>query len=193
MGVDVSHKKDRKVHRTEPKSQDIYLRLLVKLYRFLARRTDAKFNRIILRRLFMSKINRPPVSIAKIARQMKKSGREGKIIVIVGTVTNDDRIFDCPKIKLAALHVTEKARERILKAGGEIMTFDQLALAAPTGKNTLLLQGARHARRANRQFGAAGLPGSHVKPLVRSKGRKFEKARGRRSSRGRKFEKARGR
>ena len=47
-----------------------------------------------------------------------------------------------------------------------------------------LPQGARHARRANRQFGAAGLPGSHVKPLVRSKGRKFEKARGRRSSRG---------
>ena len=48
----------------------------------------------------MSKINRPPVSIAKIARQMKKSGREGKIVVIVGTVTNDDRIFDCPKIKV---------------------------------------------------------------------------------------------
>ena len=92
------------------------------------------------------------------------------------------KTFSC--FQLAALHVTEKARERILKAGGEIMTFDQLALAAPTGKNTLLLQGARHARRANRQFGAAGLPGSHVKPLVRSKGRKFEKARGRRSSRG---------
>ena len=48
----------------------------------------------------MSKINRPPVSIAKISRQMKKSGREGKIVVIVGTVTNDDRIFDCPKIKV---------------------------------------------------------------------------------------------
>ena len=69
----------------------------------MARRTDAKFNRIILRRLFMSKINRPPVSIAKIARQMKKSGREGKIVVIVGTVTNDDRIFDCPKIKVGIL------------------------------------------------------------------------------------------
>ena len=78
----------------------MFLSSLSQLYRFLARRTDAKFNRIILRRLFMSKINRPPVSIAKIARQMKKSGREGKIIVIVGTVTNDDRIFDCPKIKV---------------------------------------------------------------------------------------------
>merc|ERR1712098_30429 len=36
---------------------------------------------------------------------------------------------------------------RILKAGGEIITFDQLALRAPTGKNTLLLQGPRKARR----------------------------------------------
>ena len=92
-------------------ASDIMAKLLsihskFQLYRFLARRTDAKFNRIILRRLFMSKINRPPVSIAKIARQMKKSGRDGKIIVVVGTVTNDDRIFDCPKIKVGSSTAT---------------------------------------------------------------------------------------
>merc|ERR1712080_45686 len=40
----------------------------------------------------------------------------------------------------------------ILKAGGEILTFDQLALQAPTGKNTVLLQGRRKARTANRHF-----------------------------------------
>ena len=37
--------------------------------------------------------------------------------------------------------MTEKARARILKAGGEIILFDQLALRAPTGKNTVLMQG----------------------------------------------------
>merc|ERR1712223_681427 len=184
MAIDVRHNKDRKVRRTEPKSQDIYLRLLVKLYRFLARRTDAKFNEIVLRRLFMSKINRPPISLARLARNMRKEGREGKIAVIIGTVTNDLRIFKVPKLQVAALHVTEKARERILKAGGEVLTLDQLALRAPTGQNTLLLQGRRHARKANRHFGAAGRPNSHVKPLVRAKGRKFERARGRRQSRG---------
>merc|ERR1712170_177213 len=184
MGVDIRHNKDRKVRRTAPKSEDIYLRLLVKLYRFLARRTDAKFNEIVLRRLFMSKINRPPMSLARLARNMKKQGREGKTAVVIGTVTNDLRIFKVPKMTVAALHVTEKARERILKAGGVVMTLDQLALKAPTGKNTLLLQGRRTARNANRHFGAAGKPGSHVKPLVRSKGRKFERARGRRASRG---------
>merc|ERR1711948_111 len=184
MAIDVRHNKDRKVRRTEPKSQDIYLRLLVKLYRFLARRTDAKFNKIILRRLFMSKINRPPLSLARLVRNLKKEGNANKLAVCVGTVTNDLRIFDVPKMTLCALRVTEKARERILKAGGEIITFDQLALRAPTGKGTLMIQGPRKAREAQKHFGAAGRPGSHVKPLVRSRGRKFETARGRRESRG---------
>ena len=73
---------------------------------------------------------------------------------------------------------------RVIKAGGEVITFDQLAMRAPTGKNTLLLAGKRNARKAVRHFGAPGVPNSHSKPLVRAKGRKFERARGRRASRG---------
>uniref|UniRef100_A0A1W7R9S3 Large ribosomal subunit protein eL18 n=1 Tax=Hadrurus spadix TaxID=141984 RepID=A0A1W7R9S3_9SCOR len=184
MGIDINHKHDRKAVRRAPKSNDIYLRLLVKLYRFLARRTGAKFNKIILKRLFMSKNNRPPMSIARLARMMKKPGREDKIAVVVGTITDDLRIFEIPKLKVCALRVTERARGRILKAGGEIMTFDQLALRSPKGKGTVLLQGVRTAREACRHFGPApGVPHSHTKPYVRSKGRKFERARGRRKSR----------
>ncbi|KAL4240111.1 60S ribosomal protein L18 [Mactra antiquata] len=184
MGIDITHRYERKVHRKAPKSDDIYLRLLVKLYRFLARRTNAKFNKIILKRLFMSKNNRPPMSLARLDRMMKKSGREGKTAVVVGTVTDDLRLLKVPKLKLCALKVTERARGRILKAGGEIITFDQLALKAPKGKNTVLLQGRRKSRDAYRHFGRApGVPHSKTAPFVRSKGRKFEKARGRRSSR----------
>uniref|UniRef100_A0A8C2SSJ9 Large ribosomal subunit protein uL15/eL18 domain-containing protein n=1 Tax=Coturnix japonica TaxID=93934 RepID=A0A8C2SSJ9_COTJA len=61
-GVDIRHNRDRKVRRREPKSQDIYLRLLVKLYRFLARRTNSAFNKVVLKRLFMSRTNRPPMA-----------------------------------------------------------------------------------------------------------------------------------
>merc|ERR1712002_1153306 len=129
-------------------------------------------------------INRPPLSLARLVRNLKKPGNAEKTVVCVGTITNDLRIYDIPKKTVCALRVTEKARERILKAGGEIITFDQLALRAPTGKNTLLIQGPRKARVAQRHFGAAGKPGSHVKPFTRSKGRKFESARGRRESRG---------
>ncbi|KAK6634135.1 60S ribosomal protein L18 [Polyplax serrata] len=154
------------------------------LYRLLARRTKAKFNRIILRRLFMSRINRPPISLARITRFMKKPGRLGRIAVVVGTVTDDQRIFKLPKnLVVCALRVTERARARILNNGGKIMTFDQLALKSPLGKNTVLMQGRRNAREAVKHFGRApGVPRSHAKPYVRSKGRKFERARGRRRS-----------
>ena len=44
-------------------------------------------------------------------------------------------------LQVCALRVTARARARIEKAGGEIITFDVLARRAPTGKNTLLVQG----------------------------------------------------
>lgn len=47
----------------------------------------------------------------------------------------------CSPQQICALKVTDGARRRILKAGGKVMTFDQLALAAPKGKGTVLLSG----------------------------------------------------
>ncbi|KAH0509068.1 60S ribosomal protein L18 [Microtus ochrogaster] len=146
MGVDIRHNKDRKVLRKEPKSQNIYLRLLVKLYRFLARRTNSTFNQVVLKRLFMSGTNRPPLSLSRMIRKMKLPGRESKTAVVVGTVTDDVRILDVPKLKVCAL---------------------------------------RKGREVYHHFGKApGTPHSHTKPYVRSKGRKFERARDRRASRG---------
>lgn len=95
---------------------------------------------------------------------MKKPGNEGKLIVTVSTVTDDNRIVSIPKLTICALRFTEGARARILKAGGECLTFDQLALRSPTGKKTLLMQGPRRAREACRHFGAApGVPHSNTK------------------------------
>jgi large subunit ribosomal protein L18e len=71
-----------------------------------------------------------------------------------------------------------------MQAGGECITFDDLALRAPTGSNCVLLRGPKNSREAVKHFGAPGVPHSHVKPYVRAKGRKFEQARGRRKSRG---------
>lgn len=65
----------------------------------------------------MSKIHKPPISLARVVRLMSKPGREGLTAVIVGTVTDDSRIFEIPKLSICALRVTETARSRILKAG----------------------------------------------------------------------------
>jgi large subunit ribosomal protein L18e len=149
----------------------VYLKLLVKLYRFLARkqilhvdnicfgtltissgRTDSSFNKVVLRRLFMSRINKPPVSLSRIvANRSEKSNN--KTIVIVGTVTDDNRLLTVPKLSVAALRFTATARGRILASGGEALTLDQLALRAPTGSNTLLLRGPKNAREAVKHFG----------------------------------------
>ncbi|KAA8913192.1 hypothetical protein TRICI_003254 [Trichomonascus ciferrii] len=172
---------EKKGQRTAPKSDNVYLKLLVKLYRFLARRTDAGFNKVILRSLFLSKINRPPVSVSRIARAIQHQGAADKTIVVVGTVTDDNRITEIPKATVAALRFTESAKARILKAGGETITLDQLARRAPKGENTVILRGSRKSREAVRHFGFG--PHKHKAPRIQSKGRKFERARGRRKSR----------
>lgn len=127
----------------------------------------------------MSKVNRPPMSVSAIAQQL-----EGKnpntIVVVVGTVLDDERFLAMPAMKVAALRVSATARARILKAGGEIIRLDELAERAPTGANCLLLRGKKNARESVKYFGVPCAPGTHVKPRVRSKGRKFERARGRR-------------
>merc|ERR1712137_1268506 len=142
-------------------------------------------NKVISKRLNMTRRNRPPLSLSKLVKSLEN--KEGKIAVVVGTITDDKRIYEVPKVTVCALRFTETARTRITKAGGECLTFDKLALRAPLGQGTVLLRGPVKARVAERYFGKApGVPkqGSRARPHVRSKGRKFEKARGRRASRG---------
>ncbi|KAH9950046.1 60S ribosomal protein L18 [Amylocystis lapponica] len=183
MGIDIQKHHVKKGVRTAPASEDPYLALLVKLYRFLARRTDSSFNKVILHRLFLSKTNRPPLSLSRIAKETASAPeRDSKVIVTVGTVTDDVRLLVVPKLSIAALRFTAAARERILKAGGEALTLDQLALRSPKGANTILLRGKRTAREAVKHFGMG--PHKHKKPFTLSKGRKFERGRGRRKSRG---------
>ncbi|CAN3373726.1 large ribosomal subunit protein eL18B [Diutina rugosa] len=183
MGRDHTTKQHaRSGHREAPKSNNIYLKMLVKLYTFLARRTDAPFNKVILRALFLSKINRPPVSLSRIDTVLKQKGASQKTIVVVGTVTDDNRLLEAPKATVAALRFTAGAKARIVKAGGEAITLDQLALRAPKGQNTVIVRGPRSHREAVRHFGFG--PHKNKAPRIMSKGRKFERARGRRRSRG---------
>jgi len=118
----------------------------------------------------MSRNNRPPVSIKRVAKAAnRKDYAAGKIIVVVGTVTGDIRGCTVPKkVSVCALRFTESARDAILSQGGECLTFDELALRQPKGSETILLRGPLKARKAFKHF--AG------KPYTRAKGRKFERS-----------------
>ena len=167
MGIDL-YKQGRiqaKKGRTATTS-NLYHKLLIKLYKFLARRTESKFNEIVLKRLNQSRVNRYPTSISNLVKIANNEQKQKKILVIVGNVLNDERLLVVPKLNVCALRFTEDARKRILAAGGQTLTFDQLAKIAPLGENTLLIRGT-HSREALRHFGPApGAKDSHTKPYV---------------------------
>uniref|UniRef100_A0A2K5CLN6 Large ribosomal subunit protein uL15/eL18 domain-containing protein n=1 Tax=Aotus nancymaae TaxID=37293 RepID=A0A2K5CLN6_AOTNA len=146
MGVDIRHYQDRK---------DIYLRLLVKL-------TNYTFTQIVLKMLFMSCTNRPPLSLSRMIQKMKLPRRENKTAMVVGTITDDVRIQEVPKLKVCALRVTSQAHSCILKAGSKILTFNQLALAFPKGCRTIPLSSPRKGREVYRHFGTAPHSGSRL-------------------------------
>ncbi len=99
-------------------------------------------------------MNRPPISLSRIVKETANAADlHAKIIVQVGTVTDDVRLLEVPKLAIAALRFTRAAKERILNAGGEALTLDQLALRAPLGANTILLRGKRNTREAVKHFG----------------------------------------
>merc|ERR1711976_141790 len=155
MGIDLEKRgKKKKTIRKNPKTNNLYVRLLARLYGFLTKRTGSKFNSSVLHRLFTSRNNLP--------KDAKK-----KIIVVVGTVTNDNRMIHMPKVKICALRFTESARDRIVKAGGTCLTFDQLALQSPLGSDTILIRGPLKSRKVYKHF--------EGKPYIRGKGRKFER------------------
>jgi large subunit ribosomal protein L18e len=148
--------------RTEPKLDNSYIALLVELYTFFAIRTDCKFNKVILRRLFMSYVSRSILSLSFVANQLKEN--EGKIVVNVGTVTDDPRLLTVPKMTVACFLITKTAQARIINAGGEILTLDQFTLRASSGQTTILVRAKRMNREAAKHFGFG--PHSHKKPYI---------------------------
>ena len=144
-------------------TENDYHQLLIKLYKFLARRTESNFNKIVYERLSQSRTTRYPMSISKIAKISNTEEKRNKTIVLVGNVLDDERMFEVPKLKVCALKFSEEARRRILKAGGECLTFDQLAKSDPQGSNTLLVRGKR-SREALKHF--RGLRGDKAKPYI---------------------------
>lgn len=54
------------------------------------------------------------------------TAQDGKIAVLVGTVTDDVRLFDVPKMRVVALRFTETARARIVKVSAASFSFSVL-------------------------------------------------------------------
>jgi ribosomal protein L18E len=88
MGIDI--KAGGRVKKTvrQTTANNPYNRLLCKLYKFLARRTDSKFNKVINKRLNMTRTSRPPLSLSKIAANM--ANKDGKLYPAMRDLDDED-------------------------------------------------------------------------------------------------------
>lgn len=105
--------------------------LFFQLYRFLARRTNSKFNKIIMKRLFMPRVHRPPIALSKVSELANKPTRAGKIITVVGTVTDDNRFYEVPKMTVSGhyLIVVLTRKIRVFCLQNSFYFFSELIIA----------------------------------------------------------------
>jgi len=76
---------------------------------------------------------RPEVNISKINRHT----REGDVVVVPGKVLGSGRLTH--RVIVAAYAFSERAREKILEAGGEVLTIPQLIERNPRGSGVRII------------------------------------------------------
>lgn len=155
-------------------SKNTYLSGLVNLYEKIVKSSTNVVVQKIAARLKMSRNNRPPLKVSRLAKLYNKA--PGKVCVVVGKVLDDIRVFDIPKMQLVVFQITRTAREKIEKAGGSVHTLDQLFDVSPTLENVSLFRGKVTARKAYKYFGLPpGEKGSRTYPRSCRKGKRRER------------------
>ena len=107
MGIDLVNKRHKIQKNREATTDNNYHKLLIKLYKFLARRTDSKFNQIVFERLNHSRVNRYPISLSRLIKVTDNQEIRSNILVVVGAVLDDERMYECPKLRVCALRFSE--------------------------------------------------------------------------------------
>ncbi|MDD5012108.1 MAG: 50S ribosomal protein L18e [Candidatus Nanoarchaeia archaeon] len=70
--------------------------------------------------------------------KIDKEAKEGDVIVVPGKVLSEGEISK--KVKVAAFSFSEKAKEKILKAKGEVLTIMEEIKKNPTGKGIKIIK-----------------------------------------------------
>ena len=119
MGIDVTGLPDKRVKRHYVVSSNPYLKLLAKLYKFLAARTAAKFNKVVYARILKSRSNKAPVSLSRLAVVLKRK-----------TVWLNP--WELARLAMAKGLTSRAFRDRYCEFGGIHLRFD-----GPSGWNGL--------------------------------------------------------
>ncbi|RVD90733.1 60S ribosomal protein L18 [Tubulinosema ratisbonensis] len=154
-------------------SRNIYRQSLINLFTRIAKHSSNLDVQRIVARLRMSNNSRHPVDLKRLASEHEKS--EGKILVVVSKVLDDETLFSIPKMKVVCLDISKTAKAKIEKFGGEVYTLDCLFEVSSELKDICLVKGDMTARKCYKYFGACGIKGSKTYPKSGNKGKNREK------------------
>ena len=106
---------------------------LLRVIRLLRKNRKAKIWRAVAERLEKPRRLRAEVNISRINRYTK----EGDTVIVPGKVLGAGKLTH--PVHVAAFSFSKTAREKIVEAGGECMTIEELMERNPTGSNVKIL------------------------------------------------------
>jgi large subunit ribosomal protein L18e len=118
--------------RTGP--TDINLRRLIRYLRKKSNEENVKIWKDIAWRLERPRRQRAEVNLSRINRYTK----EGDMVIVPGSVLGAGNLDH--KVIVAAWKFSEKAREKIIQAGGEAITIEELVERNPKGSGVIIME-----------------------------------------------------
>ncbi len=112
---------------------DVQRLMLIKLLKKVARENKANIWRYVAELLQKPRRLRPQVNISKINRYTK----DGDTIIIPGKVLGAGNLDH--KVTVAAYSYSESAKEKIEKAGGKVISIQDLIHENPKGSNVKII------------------------------------------------------
>ncbi len=120
------------VKRTGP--TDINLRRLIRYLRKKSNEEGVKIWKDIAWRLEKPRRQRAEVNVSKINRYTK----EGDTVIVPGSVLGAGKLEH--KVTVAAWKFSETAKKKIVEAGGEVLTIEELIERNPKGSGVTIME-----------------------------------------------------
>lgn len=155
--------------RKVPKTQNSEILSLFKLFSIVASRSTHEEYRKIAMHLKKPRTQRAVVTLKQLVKDTAEC--PGKVAVVVTKIVGDDSVVVIPHpINVACLEISQSAKAKIEKYGGQVFKLDELFRVAPTPDAMVILQGDPSTRKSCHYFGVPGDRHNPAKPRVISTG-----------------------
>ncbi|KAI5167672.1 large subunit ribosomal protein L18e [Nematocida sp. ERTm5] len=155
--------------RKTPKTQNAEINNLFELFSSVARRTTHPEYQKIAKYIKKPITQRSVLTLKNLVKYTTPC--QEKLAVVVTKIVADDSVVEIPHpIRVACLSISQKAREKIEKYGGQIFKLDEIFKVAPTPEQMVIFQAPVKNRKQCQYFGSASDRKNPARPKVLSKG-----------------------